>query len=74
MTTPCLNAVTLGVTDLARSVRFYLDLGFERRFEETGDEIAFFDAGGLSLRCGIGTSLPRTHTCRMNRARRRSAA
>ena len=49
MTTPCLNAVTLGVTDLARSVRFYLDLGFERRFEETGDEIAFFDAGGLSL-------------------------
>jgi predicted lactoylglutathione lyase len=44
-----LNAITLGVTDFARSERFYQDLGFERRFKETGDEIAFFDAGGISL-------------------------
>src|SRR5262245_30399557 len=44
-----LNAITIGVTDLARSVRFYQDLGFERRFKATGDEIAFFDAGGISL-------------------------
>lgn len=49
MKTPRLNAVTLGVSDFARSVRFYQDLGFERRFKATGDEIAFFDAGGLVL-------------------------
>ena len=44
-----LHVVTLGVTDFARSVRFYQDLGFERRFKATGDDIAFFDAGGLVL-------------------------
>ena len=44
-----LNSVTLGVKDFARSVRFYQDLGFERRFKATGDEIAFFDAGGLII-------------------------
>ena len=49
MATARLNAVTLGVTDFARSVRFYQDLGFERRFKATGDEIAFFEAGGLVL-------------------------
>lgn len=49
MKTPRLNAVTLGVSDFARSVRFYQDLGFERRLKATGDEIAFFDAGGLVL-------------------------
>jgi predicted lactoylglutathione lyase len=49
VTEPCLNAITLGVSDLARSVRFYEELGFERRLKATGDEIAFFDAGGISL-------------------------
>src|SRR4051812_44453720 len=44
-----LHVVTLGVIDFARSVRFYQELGFERRFKATGDEIAFFDAGGLVL-------------------------
>ena len=44
-----LNAATLGVINFARSVRFYQDLGFERRFKATGDEIAFFDAGGMVL-------------------------
>jgi uncharacterized protein len=44
-----LHVVTLGVIDFARSVRFYQDLGFERRFKATGDAIAFFDAGGLVL-------------------------
>ena len=44
-----LDVVTLGVTNFARSVRFYQDLGFERRFKKTGDEIAFFDAGGMIL-------------------------
>jgi catechol 2,3-dioxygenase-like lactoylglutathione lyase family enzyme len=44
-----LNVVTLGVTDFARSVRFYEELGFQRRMRATGDTIAFFDAGGLVL-------------------------
>lgn len=44
-----LNVVTLGVTDFARAVRFYSDLGFKRRMKATGDEIAFFDAGGMIL-------------------------
>jgi catechol 2,3-dioxygenase-like lactoylglutathione lyase family enzyme len=41
--------VTLGVSDLARSVRFYETIGFPRKMRATGDEIAFFDAGGVVL-------------------------
>jgi catechol 2,3-dioxygenase-like lactoylglutathione lyase family enzyme len=44
-----LNVVTLGVTDLARSVGFYEQLGLTRKFRSAGDEIAFFDAGGIVL-------------------------
>ena len=44
-----LNAVTLGVTDFARSVRFYEELGLPRKMRATGDEIAFFYAGGIVL-------------------------
>ena len=49
MQNPRLNVVTLGVIDFARSVAFYQDLGFARRFKATGDEIAFFDGGGMVL-------------------------
>ena len=49
MTKPRLHVVTLGVTDFARSVRFYQDLGFERRMKATGDQIAFFDAGQMII-------------------------
>jgi catechol 2,3-dioxygenase-like lactoylglutathione lyase family enzyme len=44
-----LNVVTLGVTDFARSVKFYEDFGLTRKLRATGDEIAFFDAGGVVL-------------------------
>ncbi len=44
-----LDVVTLGVTDFARSVRFYGTLGLLRKMRATGDEIAFFDAGGAVL-------------------------
>jgi hypothetical protein len=44
-----LNVVTLGVTDFARSVRFYEALGLRRKMRATGDAIAFFDAGGMVL-------------------------
>jgi len=49
MEKPRLNVVTLGVTDFVRSVRFYQDLGFERRLKATGDDIAFFDGGGMVI-------------------------
>jgi catechol 2,3-dioxygenase-like lactoylglutathione lyase family enzyme len=42
-----LSVVTLGVTDLARSVRFYEALGLKRKFKESGDAIAFFDVGNV---------------------------
>jgi uncharacterized protein len=41
-----LTAVTLGVGNLRASVRFYEALGFVRKVRATGDEVAFFDAGG----------------------------
>jgi len=46
---PRLTVVTLGVRDFAESVRFYETLGFVRKMRATGDEIAFFDAGGVVL-------------------------
>jgi uncharacterized protein len=46
---PRLTAVTLGVSDVPASARFYEALGFKRKFRATGDEIAFFDAGGVVL-------------------------
>ena len=47
MANPILTAVTLGVDDVRASTRFYEALGFKRKFRATGDEIAFFDAGGV---------------------------
>lgn len=44
-----LTVVTLGVADVRRSAAFYEALGLTRKFSETGDEIAFFDVGGLLL-------------------------
>ena len=51
MTTPApkLTAVTLGVRDVSASARFYEALGFKRKVRATGDEIAFFVAGGVVL-------------------------
>lgn len=49
MAGPKLTVVTLGVADVSASARFYEALGFQRRIHETGDEIAFFQAGGVVL-------------------------
>jgi predicted lactoylglutathione lyase len=46
---PRLTAVTLGVRDFHASLRFYEALGFARKLRSTGDQIAFFDAGGVVL-------------------------
>ena len=44
-----LTVVTLGVRDVASSAAFYEKLGLKREFKATGDEVAFFDAGGVIL-------------------------
>jgi len=44
-----LTAVTIGVRDVAASAKFYEALGFKRKVRGTGDEIAFFEAGGVIL-------------------------
>ena len=46
---PCLTVVTLGVTDMKASIRFYETLGFARRAKATGEQVAFFDAGSAVL-------------------------
>ena len=46
---PKLTVVTLGVRDVAASARFYEALGLKRKVRRTGDEIAFFEAGGVVL-------------------------
>ena len=46
---PRLTVVTLGVRDFHAAVRFYEALGFTRKVRSTGDQIAFFDAGGVVL-------------------------
>lgn len=44
-----LTVVTLGVSNIRRSIAFYEALGFERRMRATGEEVAFFEAGGTVL-------------------------
>jgi catechol 2,3-dioxygenase-like lactoylglutathione lyase family enzyme len=44
-----LTVITLGVTDIRRSIAFYEALGFARKFRATGEAVAFFDAGGVVL-------------------------
>jgi predicted lactoylglutathione lyase len=44
-----ISLVTLGVADVGRSVRFYEALGFVRKALATGDDVAFFEAGGVVL-------------------------
>jgi uncharacterized protein len=46
---PRLHLVTLGVSDLARAVRFYRDgLGWQTGMKE-GDDVAFFQLGGNAV-------------------------
>ena len=46
---PKLTAVTLGVKSVSTSARFYEALGLQRKVKATGDEIAFYEAGGVVL-------------------------
>jgi predicted lactoylglutathione lyase len=45
-----MTAVTLGVADLARSIKFYEDVGLVRNSKaSSGEDVAFFSAGGVVL-------------------------
>jgi uncharacterized glyoxalase superfamily protein PhnB len=46
---PCLTVVTLGVTDVGKSIKFYEAFGLQRRMKSTGEDIAFFAAGGIVI-------------------------
>jgi len=46
---PTLTVITLGVSDMHASIGFYSQLGFKRRMKQTGEEVAFFDAGAVVL-------------------------
>jgi uncharacterized glyoxalase superfamily protein PhnB len=43
------SLITLGVTDLRRTARFYETLGFVRKMKAAGDDVAFFEAGSVVL-------------------------
>jgi catechol 2,3-dioxygenase-like lactoylglutathione lyase family enzyme len=43
------SLITLGVSDLRRTERFYESLGFVRKMKAAGEDVAFFDAGGIAL-------------------------
>lgn len=43
------TVVTLGVSDMRRSIAFYDSLGFARKLRVTGEEVAFFETGGTVL-------------------------
>src|SRR5205085_3604491 len=43
------TVVTLGVGDMKRSIAFYERLGFARKLQATGEEVAFFETGASIL-------------------------
>ncbi len=53
-----ISLITLGVTDVPRAARFYEALGFKRKLRAAPEsEVAFFDAGTLTLSLYIVSGL-----------------
>ena len=46
---PRFTVITLGVSDIRRSIAFYQALGFERKLRATGEAVAFFETGGTVI-------------------------
>ena len=46
---PRFTVITLGVSDIRKSIAFYQALGFQRKLRATGEEVAFFDTGGTVI-------------------------
>jgi catechol 2,3-dioxygenase-like lactoylglutathione lyase family enzyme len=44
-----LTMITLGVSNMRASIAFYQALGFKRKFQATGEAVAFFDTGGTAI-------------------------
>src|SRR3982074_46710 len=44
-----LTMITLGVSNMRASIAFYQALGFTRKFQATGEVVAFFDTGGTAI-------------------------
>jgi len=44
-----LSLVTLGVSDFERSIHFYESLGWKSLDRQPGEEVAFFEMGGVHL-------------------------
>jgi predicted lactoylglutathione lyase len=46
---PRFTVITLGVSDIRESIAFYEALGFARKFQATGEEVAFFETGATVI-------------------------
>jgi len=46
---PRLTVITLGVSDMLRSIDFHEALGFARKMRATGEAVAFFDTGATVI-------------------------
>ena len=46
---PRLTVITLGVSDMKRAIAFYDRLGLTRKMKATGEEVAFYQAGAMTL-------------------------
>jgi predicted lactoylglutathione lyase len=44
-----LTMITLGVSNMRASIAFYEALGFVRKFQATGETVAFFETGGTAI-------------------------
>jgi predicted lactoylglutathione lyase len=44
-----LTMITLGVSNMRASITFYEGLGFTRKFQATGESVAFFETGGTAI-------------------------
>jgi uncharacterized protein len=44
-----LTMITLGVSNMRASIAFYEALGFVRKFQATGEAVAFFETGGTAI-------------------------
>ncbi len=50
---PKISVISLGVTDLPTSIKFYQNLGFELALEENLDSIAFFKLSNQAMLLGL---------------------
>ena len=69
-----LTMITLGVSNMRASIAFYEALGFTRKFQATGEIVAFFDTGGTAIGLFPWDQLAQDVRCRNVRGRRRFAA